>query len=284
MHLLLFSLLPSLIAAHGYLSSPPPRGIQKVSYAIDDIKSPNHKGLCRGEPEGQITPVTPGGQVTLGLTITAPHTGPCEVSILSYPDLKFEQKIASKYDCAAPGKAVPWTIQLPSGVSGHKVLRWYWEGRHVTPGEPYEQCIDVNFGGSGSSAPAPGNAPVSDDQDEAPSAPAPKYDQPASKPAKKSRKKHGKKKHGKKHGKKPANTYTPPPTPTYTPPASGGGNNDDNTHYDDNDGGSGGGCTHGQYRCHGTGYKVCNWGSWIPMSCGAGTRCTQTGDSIACGW
>jgi len=256
---LIFFILPSFIAAHGYLSSPPPRGIQKVTYAIDDLKSPNHKGICRGEPPGQVTSATPGGQMTLGLTITAPHTGPCQVSILSYPDLKFEQNVASKYDCAAPGKVAPWTITLPTGLSGRKVLRWYWEGRHVSPPEPYEQCIDLNFGGGGggSSSPSPGlSSPVAKKKKKKKKPkkkqPAPTYNEPSSAPS-----------------YAPAPSYTPP-APSYAPPPASYG-------------GSGGSCTHGQYVCAGQGFKVCNWGTWIPMACGPGTHCMPVGDSIVCG-
>jgi hypothetical protein len=274
MKLISFLLFPSLIAAHGYLSSPPPRGIQKVTTAIDDLKSPNHKGLCRGEPPGQVTSATAGGQLTLGLTITAPHTGPCQVSLLSYPDLKFEQNIASKYDCAAPGKVAPWTITLPSGVSGRKVLRWYWEGHHVSPPEPYEQCIDLNFGGGGGGG---GGSP-------APSSTRPSS---GSQPMKKRKKKKKKKKKMPQHYE-PPQTYNEPttgdappapsyaPAPSYTPPPS-------YAPAPSYGGGGGGGCTHGQYVCAGQGFKVCNWGTWIPMPCGPGTRCMPMGDSIVCG-
>lgn len=152
----LFLQLPLLLQAHGYLSSPPPRGIEKQSYQIDDLKSPNKKGLCRGEKEGKVTNVHPGDPLTLGLTITAPHTGICTVSLLDL-DLTNEQKFDEKFDCAAPGKVAPWTVKLPAYASGRKVLRWYWEGCHVSPCEKYEQCIDLDFGGSGGS-PAEGNS------------------------------------------------------------------------------------------------------------------------------
>jgi len=270
MKLLFF--LPALVVSHGYLSSPPPRGIEKQGYQIDDLKSPNHKGLCRGEPAGKVTKVTSGGQLTLGLTITAPHSGPCEVSLLSFPDLTFEQKFASKYDCAAPGKAQPWTITLPK-ASGRKVLRWYWEGRHVSPGEPYEQCIDVDFGGgsggsdsdSGSddAAPAPAPAPAPADKNKA-------KKQKKSKPSKKNKPKH-KRHHSDDSPQQEPSYDAPAPTPAPAPaPAPS---------YDSH----GGSCEHGKYVCNGQGYKVCNWGNWIAMPCGTGTRCMPNGDSIVCG-
>jgi len=152
--LLLTATLPTLLLAHGYLSSPPPRGIQKAATEVDALKPPNFGGrVCRGEPEGQITQVTPGGSLTLDFTITAPHIGPCTVYLLD-PDLNeaTQKEIASKNNCAAPGKVEPWTIDLPSGVSGRKVLRWYWEAQHVSPSEPYEQCVDLVFGPGSDSA------------------------------------------------------------------------------------------------------------------------------------
>jgi hypothetical protein len=143
----LFYTLFYTVHAHGYLSSPPPRGIQHVATQIDQLRNPNTRGVCRGEPEGTVTTVTPGQPLTLVITASAPHTGPCEVTLLDFPSLANPIKIASKYDCAAPHKVAPWTIQLPADVYGRKVLRWYWEGRHISnPGEPYEQCVDLLFG------------------------------------------------------------------------------------------------------------------------------------------
>jgi len=273
---LLFFSIPALVAAHGYLSSPPPRGIEKTAYAIDDLKSPNHKGLCRGEPPGKVTKVTSGGQLTLGLTITAPHTGPCEVSLLSYPDLTLEKKFASKYDCAAPGKAGPWTITLPQ-ASGRKVLRWYWEGRHVSPGEPYEQCIDVDFGGGsgggGDSDDASGAAPTPAVEPapvtEPAPAPADRHTPKKSKKSKKSKKKSKKQRHD--SAPEPANYDDSAPAPNYAPAPASAPSHDS------------GSCEHGKYACSGSGYKICNWGQWIEMACGAGTRCMPSGDSIVCG-
>ncbi|KAI8057123.1 hypothetical protein BDF22DRAFT_740653 [Syncephalis plumigaleata] len=135
------------VSAHGYLSSPSPRGIQKVSYQIDDLKSPNTKGICRGESAGKVTNV--GHSVTLGFTITAPHIGMCEVYILD-ENLGNARKIASKDGCAAPGKVGPWTVNIPSDISGRKVLRWVWNAAHlVTTIEHYEQCADINISGGG---------------------------------------------------------------------------------------------------------------------------------------
>jgi hypothetical protein len=255
------------VAAHGYLSSPPPRGIQKAGYQIDDLKSPNNKGLCRGEPEGQITKVTPGQVLRLGLTITAPHVGPCRVTLLD-TNLSNESKpFADKQNCAAPGGPGFWDIKLPSNVRGRKVLRWYWEGQHIsTPGEPYEQCIDLDFGG--------GNGGDNYTPPQRPSKP-------------------------KKSKKKPAKAYKPKPKPV---PSYDDQEEGDNSYGDEAPSSysapspsynaptpspsyNGGSCQHGAYRCVSrTKYAVCNWGAWIDMPCAAGTVCKPNGNSIVCGW
>jgi len=263
--ILFISVFPALLNAHGYLSSPPPRGIQKEQYQVDDLKAPNAKGVCRGEPEGKVTKVTPGGSLTLGFTITAPHTGPCELYLLSYPGLQQEKLIASKYDCVAPGKVAPWTVTLPT-ANGRKVLRWYWEGRHIsTPGEPYEQCVDVEFGGGGGSeggkypAPSPNMPPpnkqqqnANDDEDlvvkKKGAEPSPRPRPPAA---------------------APANPYKAPPA--YNGGGGGGGDGS-------------GGCTSGYQRCQGQGFQICDNRHWVPMSCPPGTRCNQNGNSIICGY
>jgi hypothetical protein len=274
----------SYVAAHGYLSSPPPRGIQKAGYQIDDLKSPNTKGLCRGEPEGQVTTVTPGQVLKLGFTITAPHVGPCRVTLLDV-DLTNESKpFASKQNCAAPGGPGFWDVTLPSDVQGRKVLRWYWEGQHIsTPGEPYEQCIDLDFGG-GSGGDNYQPPPPSRKKK-----PVKNFQAPASKP---------------KLAPRPTpRSAPPPPPPSYgqddesgddgygdeapatTPYQAPANNNARAPATTDEYSGDGGSCQNGAYKCVGSSkYAVCNWGKWVNMACGTGTVCTPTGNSIVCGY
>ncbi|KAJ6436922.1 chitin binding domain-containing protein [Purpureocillium lavendulum] len=141
------------VSGHGFMSKPFCRGCEKASFRVDDLKSPNVGGqICRGEPAGKV--ITVGRQVTLGLTITAPHIGPCDVYILR-PDLSdanTAKPVTSKSDCAAPDKVGPMTVNIPGNISGHRVLRWKWQGCQVTPCELYENCADINVGGGGSPA------------------------------------------------------------------------------------------------------------------------------------
>lgn len=270
----------SYVAAHGYLYYPPPRGIQKEAYEIDALKSPNRKGLCRGEPVGKITPVTAGGSVTLKFHITAPHVGPCVVYVLD-ANLQNPKKIAEKFNCAAPGNGDPWAIKLPTGLSGHKVLRWTWDGQHVSPSEPYEQCIDVNFGGSGKDEPAEyENGPADND------APKPSDDD---KP---------------KGNKKPMENRRPPKMNkpekvdtqvveddgVDTPYDSSEPSNDapkdgddyDNEKSDEADASED--CpTNGAYMCNGPKFAQCSNGKWVTFSCAPTTSCQETGSGgIVC--
>jgi len=299
MHFLFLLALVPFAAAHGYLSSPPPRGIEKETSDVDALKSPNTAGLCRGEPQGKITQATPGGQLTLGFTITAPHTGPCEVYILD-ENLQNPVKIADKYDCAAPGKAGPWTITLPTDLSGRKVLRWYWEGRHRTPGEPYEQCIDLDFGGGDDSQPSSSYGSDSSNTLPPSSSPDDGNSQPPS--------------DGSDGSNAPSSNDDSDSSNT-SPPSSGP--DDDNSQSSGDGSGDGhdsqpptnlaqtnainpptygaqplassqepGECDAGSFQCSDSqSFKQCVNGQWsVVMQCGVGTQCRQTGPTIQCGY
>jgi len=279
---LLFPLLASFIHAHGYLSSPPPRGIEKVTYAIDDLKSPNHKGLCRGEPASKNpTRVQPGQSLHLGLTITAPHVGPCRVTILD-ANLENERPVAEKMNCAAPGGPGFWDIKLPSGLSGHYVLRWYWEGRHVSPSEPYEQCIDLLFGSEsdnqyvgrgGDNGDASGRDNAGDDQVNTSTVDKPR-----------------------KSRNSGTSAMIPSP-PTQIPSAQSSAPSNapmsvtdsvlSNDVSSSNEPSPTGSCAAGSYKCSTSdnGFYQCANGSWVKMGCNAGTTCRKQGSNqIICNW
>jgi len=141
--------------AHGYMSSPPPRGIEKAGSQIDALRNPNHNGVCRGESsEGKVTDVQAGSSLTIDMAISAHHYGPCVAFWLS-DDLSQEIPIASEFNC---GYQPSWTVQLPKELpSGKGLLRWYWEGWHLGKDpsviERFENCADINVsGGDGSAA------------------------------------------------------------------------------------------------------------------------------------
>ncbi|KAI9596918.1 hypothetical protein BDF19DRAFT_437202 [Syncephalis fuscata] len=235
----------SSVAAHGYMSTPPVRGIQKESYSVDSLKAPNWGGaLCRGEPAGTVTTVS--NTVTLGFTITAPHVGLCQVFILD-ADLTNSVKVAEKLDCAAPGKVGPWTITIPSNITGRKVIRWYWSAAHVTPNEPYENCADVNIGGSSTgSNPAPEATSTTST-----TTPASTSTSSASAPTS-----------GSSTG-----AYTPTPAPAPAP-SSGSGS-----------------CQPNQYTCNADGrLGQCNFGKYVWIKCATGTTCRSSGNYHYCGY
>jgi len=290
--LLLLSLLLPLARPHGWLCKPLPRGYQHEKDAIDLLKSPNTKGTCRGEKDpGPVQKVSPGGSLTLEFNIPAPHTGPCEVYLLDL-DLGNPKKLDEKYDCAAKGKVEPWTVTIPKDCSGRKVLRWYWEGRHISnPGEPYEQCVDLDCGGGDG-----GGKPSGD----------------SGKSQGKSSKKPSEKSTGKPAG--------PPPVPDQDYGSGDGSSSGDDAGYgddsgysgdgdDDDDDGSGSGatggksghndsarkagadsggkgdCEPGHMRCKGDDpscYQVCSNHAWVSMKCPTTTKCKPNGDYIAC--
>jgi predicted carbohydrate-binding protein with CBM5 and CBM33 domain len=262
-------------AAHGYLTSPPPRGIEKEGYQIDDLKSPNRKGMCRGEPQGKITSVTPGQMLTLGLKITAPHKGPCKVTVLDADLTNESEPFAEKMDCAAPGGPGFWQIKLPSDVSGHKVLRWQWEGQHVYPGEPYEQCIDVNFGGDS-------------------------YEPPSDDTYTPEQQKKSVAGQSKKQKSKPAASYKPAQPKSYKQDEGsddykpkntqgkkkGYGNKKKTKKASKKHAKKSKKCKHGAQKCLGDSkFAVCNWGKWVNMNCGVGTACQSIGrNAVTCGY
>jgi len=271
--------LPALVSAHGYLSSPPPRGAEKESTDVDSLKSPDHNGMCRGEPEGQLTNVAPGGPLTLQFTITAPHVGPCAVYLMN-PDFSGMQQIASKSNCAAPGMVAPWTVQIPASAHGHMVLRWTWEGQHVTPSEHYEQCVDLMVGGGSGGASYSGGAPMPPSAPEMGSADgADASDDSAAPPQTQS------------YGSGapmpiPAAGYGSAQAPMPSAQSQSYGASSapapPQAIYGQSGAPTGGQCTSGQYVCQGPGFAVCSNGSWIQQGCGAGTVCQPTGGSISC--
>jgi hypothetical protein len=294
------ALLPAFTAAHGYLCTPPPRGIEKEAYQIDALKSPNFsRAPCRGEGPGKITKVDAGGSLTLDFKITAPHTGPCEVYLLDLDlDLSTQQKIAEKYDCAAVGKVAPWTVKIPAGVSGRKVLRWYWEGRHVgTPGEPYEQCVDLQIGGGGGG-----------EEDHVDKGRPPTTDTPlrrrfppvavaASEPASGSAAPTYGGEEQSYGGDDHQSANMKPDVGGDDEEGSYGGDEDDDAKditsatysgapdntSDDTTTTTNGGCQQGKYVCNqDDGFSICNQNAWVHQSCGAGQVCVPSNGSILC--
>ncbi|RKP25328.1 hypothetical protein SYNPS1DRAFT_28936 [Syncephalis pseudoplumigaleata] len=159
----------SSVQGHGFLTYPVPRGIEKMSYQIDDIKNPNTKGICRGETKpGKINKLS--GSVTLKFNIFANHIGPCTVSILD-ENMSELATIATKDGCAASKPAPPWTVNIPAKFTGRKILRWHWKATHLGEGnaEHFEQCADIDLGGGGGGGDGSDSGSSDNDKQDAPS-------------------------------------------------------------------------------------------------------------------
>ncbi|RKP08454.1 hypothetical protein THASP1DRAFT_29735 [Thamnocephalis sphaerospora] len=241
------------VSAHGYLSSPACRGCNKATYQVDDLKSPNGRGICRGEPAGPITQVAAGATVNLGFTITAPHVGPCAVSLLNL-DLSGEQQLDTRMDCAAPGKVRDWAITIPASASGRRVLRWTWEGCHVQPCEKYEQCVDLDVSGGGGGAPGPATQPDDKEVPEkkvyaASASPAVPTSAPVPAPV-------------------PETPAPAQPVPYAAPSAPSS---------------SAGACQPGEFTCQGDRLGQCSYGSWVWTGCPPTTKCINKAPIFYCG-
>lgn len=299
-----------LVQSHGCLSSPVIRGAEKKNVNIDSIRNPNSAGLCRGEPKGKVTNVSP-GPLTLQFEISAPHIGPCEVYLLD-ANLGNSKKIASKMNCASPPG--PWTVDIPSDVSGHHVLRWTWDAQHISKSDPekYENCSDLNISGNG------GGKGKKEEDFETPNKKNKensKYTSPATEenlPKQDNEKKNNKK----DLGEIPAETSgeTSIETPGETPIETTKEASDSNETYENNleskkkgknsnfsrpsplsipkdqtkpEKPSGNGndetCIVGKMKCSGNGYLQCvPGGKFQPMPCPGSLKCKPNDDSIVC--
>ncbi|KAI8057119.1 hypothetical protein BDF22DRAFT_773667 [Syncephalis plumigaleata] len=300
----------SSVSAHGYLSSPTPRGIEKLSYQIDDLKSPNTKGICRDEPAGKVTNV--GHSVTLGFTITAPHIGMCEVYILD-ENLGNARKIASKKDCVATGKVGSWTVNIPSDISGRKVLRWKWDAAHLkTTIEHYEQCADINIsgGGGGGSSDSSSDDDGSSDSYDDDSASDSSSDSKSSKSSKSNKKKSSKStddesntpsssdatdegyessSETKKSDVSTDADSTTSDTTTTEAEATSSDTSATETEADSSSSSSsssssgGDGCQDGEFKCEGNKVGQCSSKKFNWVTCASGTTCKKTAYAIYCG-
>ncbi|RKO84531.1 hypothetical protein BDK51DRAFT_52125 [Blyttiomyces helicus] len=304
------SLLARSVDAHGFVygfdASAPgvTRNIEALDTDIDSLRNPEPKDgpICRGAARsGTETPLSlkSGEPVTiiLALSVGAQHVGPCQVDILDADDLSAPAIPLTSIDgpngCARPPiaqfdtdkspasgqcpKAIPqnlvtddmclhpWTFtpsfdasQLPASP----VLRWKWQATHISVTDPelYESCIDVSIGGDATGTPAklsprPRKSVTAEPTatTAAPDAESTTTDAEHTTAA--------------VEPSSTADDLEPTPTPEASFSSSSS-------------------CTSGQFRCTTDGgFQECVFGAWdAAMPCAAGTKCQQTGTSIACGW
>ncbi|KAL2179656.1 uncharacterized protein P884DRAFT_172487, partial [Thermothelomyces heterothallicus CBS 202.75] len=186
------SLLP-LVAAHGFVSSPPARrpgsayratcgeqpfyqqssdingnvqGIQQV--VGKDMTDACNLWLCKGfvldDNKDRVQSFSLGQTIDFKVNIAAPHTGYANVSVvktstntvIGEPLIEFDN-YASNNGVAANNTA--FSVKLPSNLggscatAGDCVLQWFWDAPDID--QTYEACVDFTVGsGSGSSTSA----------------------------------------------------------------------------------------------------------------------------------
>ncbi|KAH6650530.1 hypothetical protein F5144DRAFT_556431 [Chaetomium tenue] len=194
----LVSLLP-LVAAHGFLSSPPARrpgaayratcgeqpffqqssdingnvqGIQQVvgNDATEDCNLWLCKGFLLEDNPDQVQSYALGQTIDITVNIAAPHTGYANVSVvktstntmIGNPLIEF-QNYASNSGLAANNTA--FSVTLPESLggdcttAGDCVLQWFWDAPDID--QTYEACADFVAGdGSGSGPSSTSAAPV----------------------------------------------------------------------------------------------------------------------------
>ncbi|KAK3294937.1 uncharacterized protein B0H64DRAFT_362640 [Chaetomium fimeti] len=191
----LVSLLP-LVAAHGFLSSPPGRrpgdsyratcgdqpfnqqssdingNIQGIQQVVgNDVTEDCNLWLCKGflleDNPDQVQSYSLGQTIDITVNIAAPHTGYANVSVvktstntmIGNPLIEF-QNYASNAGMDANNTAfsvtMPETLGGDCTTAGDCVLQWFWDAPDID--QTYAACADfVVAGGSGTS---PSDAPV----------------------------------------------------------------------------------------------------------------------------
>lgn len=183
----LASLLP-LVAAHGFLSSPPGRrpgdayratcgdqpfyqqssdingniqGIQQVvgNGATEDCNLWLCKGFLLEDNPDQVQSYALGQTIDIAVNIAAPHTGYANVSVvktstntmIGNPLIEFSN-YASNAGMAANNTA--FSVTLPESLGGDCtapgdcVLQWFWDAPDID--QTYEACADFVVAGDGS--------------------------------------------------------------------------------------------------------------------------------------
>lgn len=188
----LASLLP-LVAAHGYLSSPPGRGpgdnyratcgdqpfyqqssdinsnIQGIQQVVGNGQTEDcNLWLCKGflleDNPDLVQTYSLGQTIDIKVNIAAPHTGYANVSVvktstntmIGNPLIEF-QNYASNAGMAANNTAFSVTLPASLGgdctTAGDCVLQWFWDAPDID--QTYEACADFVVAADGGSGSGP---------------------------------------------------------------------------------------------------------------------------------
>ncbi|RMZ72542.1 Chitin-binding domain 3 [Pyrenophora seminiperda CCB06] len=201
----------SSVAAHGFISSPPPRlpgpGLKaacgdQVFNTQNSDKYGNVQGSiqnlqgshpdckiwqCKGVPfsdHGDIVQYKAGQVVDMKVEIHAPHDGLANVSIVSTATDKIIGKPLISWDkyalTSVPMSQHPeWTsfnITMPDvgsecSKAGDCVIQWFWDAPTIN--QTYESCIDFTMGGGSGSGNGNGTSPATPAQSSNSTVPSP---------------------------------------------------------------------------------------------------------------
>ncbi|KAJ3023857.1 UNVERIFIED_CONTAM: hypothetical protein HDU68_008426 [Siphonaria sp. JEL0065] len=259
-----------LVNAHGFLYGPNGlkdtatlgsiRNYQKISFQIDDLRSPSGTAVCRNAPvSAQRAPVTLGKSgsthtVAVAFSIGAMHVGECHVDIIDPATNKAVRigQIDGPNGCARLGQIPNSPGQCPNGMPKNLItndmcafdwtftlmnveqitctnciLRWGWSATHISTTNPelYQNCVDIvltkSGGGGGGVAPIPAPQPNPKPVPQ-PQQPPATLQKPVKKPAKKA--KQQKNPVQPKPPAKPAQPAVQSPKPVQPPKQSGNPN------------------------------------------------------------
>ncbi|KEY72501.1 hypothetical protein S7711_05174 [Stachybotrys chartarum IBT 7711] len=183
-----------MVAAHGFISSPPPRqpgeaygaacGAQALNQQAADING-NVQGimqvidartisddcnlwLCKGfllEDPSLVQSYTLGQTIDFEINIAAPHTGVANVSvvrtstnsIIGAPLIEFENYASTATGVDPSNRA--FSVTLPEDLEGQCTTAGdcvlQWWWDAADINQTYESCVDFTVAGSGSGSPAP---------------------------------------------------------------------------------------------------------------------------------
>ena len=177
------TLIP-LVAAHGFVRSPPPRkpgeafkaacgeqpfyqqssdingNVQGVMQVADIKPQDCNLWLCKGfqfeDNSDNVHSFQAGQTIDFDVNIAAPHTGFANVSVVNTANDKVIGVPLIEFDEYASNNGIPanntaFSVTLPNDLSdcteaGACVLQWFWDAPDID--QTYESCIDFTVGGS----------------------------------------------------------------------------------------------------------------------------------------
>jgi hypothetical protein len=132
------------------------RNYASLNFNIDSLRNPNFNGICRGATKESPLQLISSGDycVNIAISTKAKHIGPCSleyfdisgnvITLNSYTECI---KALSLVTCNKPGYdmctyKLDINLNKIQNIDGY--IRWFWQARHITPFENFENCIDIS--------------------------------------------------------------------------------------------------------------------------------------------